>query len=189
MAGGYPCCCAPPAGSSSSSVASSSRGSSQPVRFGCQSGCCGLQDATEEYVVDLGGGGWTAGNCANCAAVAGEFTVRRFADCGWRFVHAAWCAQTCAPAAPQSPFWTLSIVLTREGALQCRWRVQVLLSVLLNSSSESPCGIAQATYLTAFAPRTAPCAGSFTLSKSLELATAVQPCFGALPATIGVHSA
>ena len=46
----------------------------------CQ-GCVGT--TAEQYVVDLGVGGWTDGTCDECDLVSGEYTLSRFGKCDW----------------------------------------------------------------------------------------------------------
>jgi len=51
----------------------------------CASECCATQLA--EYIADYGAGGLTDDECDGCAAVAGDYTLRRFSSfCEWRYV-------------------------------------------------------------------------------------------------------
>lgn len=51
----------------------------QPGTCCCSNDCCDCDDTPEEFIVDIGSGGWTdRGRCTDCPGVAGEFTLHKF---------------------------------------------------------------------------------------------------------------
>lgn len=161
----------------------------QHVGCGSADGCCQQEDETYQYEVDLGAGGLTNQNCSACPSVAGVFVVTRIgSSCTWRYVDERFCTQSCDANPGCSGYWTLTITLTRQGAFTCRWHVEVTLAVGCTSSSEGGCGVHSTTFADAYEDNGEPCAGTWTLSRTLTLETATKPCTGTLPATIGLAS-
>lgn len=143
--------------------------------------CCGLVDASLEYDVDFGAGGWTdTAFCTRCNDVAGVFTVtdrviqgiaigNPYPGCRWTFTDFTWCTY-------------FNLVLRRYVAgSQCYW----LLTVDLNAGAS---GSATASYQQGPEARNAPCFLGSPLTLTKQTDNPGGPCDGALPATITIQS-
>ncbi len=119
----------------------------------CGVACCDCADTPDEWVVDLGAGGWTdRGRCTDCPGAAGEFTLHRVNRtnagqplCYWDFHNYNFCFDNDPDVGPNSDHngpcpdpWGLSIELRIIGFLPAACFYELLIRMSCGTRMDQP---------------------------------------------------